>query len=147
MRYFLNFYLFILVALDLHSYTWAFSSCGKPGLLSSCGVHASHCSGYLCCRAQAWGHMGSVVAALGLQSTGSIVVPYGLSGSVARGIFPDQYRTHISCIGRHILYYWATRETPWWGIFNVYMETERANEQDTRLPVTKDSVDIWCKNK
>ena len=35
-----------------------FSSCGKWGLLSSCGVRASHCSGFSCCRARALGHTG-----------------------------------------------------------------------------------------
>ena len=30
-----------------------FSSCGKQGLLSSCGARASHCSGFSGCRAQA----------------------------------------------------------------------------------------------
>ena len=51
------------------------------------------------------GTRASAVVALGLQSTGSVVVPHGLSCSVACGIFPDQYQTHISCIGRQILYY------------------------------------------
>ena len=32
---------------------WAFSSCGKWGLLSSCSVWASHCSDFSCCGAQA----------------------------------------------------------------------------------------------
>ena len=27
----------------------AFSSCGEQGLLSSCGMRASHCSGFSCC--------------------------------------------------------------------------------------------------
>ena len=30
----------------------AFSSCSKGELLFSCGVRASHCSGFFCCRAQ-----------------------------------------------------------------------------------------------
>ena len=33
----------------------AFSSCGKWGLLPSCGGQASHCGGSLCCGAQALG--------------------------------------------------------------------------------------------
>ena len=35
-----------------------FSRYEKQGLLSSCGVRASHCSGFSCCRAQALGHAG-----------------------------------------------------------------------------------------
>ena len=35
-------------------------------------------------------HAGSVVVVCGLQSTGSVVVAHGLSGSAAHGIFPDQ---------------------------------------------------------
>ena len=33
-----------------------FSSCSKQGLLSSCGVQASHCGGFSCCRAWTPGH-------------------------------------------------------------------------------------------
>ena len=35
-----------------------FSSCGKVGLLSSCGERASHCGGFSCYWAQALGHLG-----------------------------------------------------------------------------------------
>ena len=35
-----------------------FSRCGEWGLLSSCGVLASHCGGFSFCGAQALGHMG-----------------------------------------------------------------------------------------
>ena len=38
--------------------TWAFSSCGKWGLLPSCSVQASHCSGFSCGRAWALGCAG-----------------------------------------------------------------------------------------
>ena len=44
------------------------------GLLSSCSGQASHCSGFPCCGAQALGHIGSVVAAPRLWSTGLVVV-------------------------------------------------------------------------
>ena len=50
-------YLF-LAALGLHCYTRALSSCGEWGLTSSCGVWASHCSGFSCCGAWALGHVG-----------------------------------------------------------------------------------------
>ena len=42
-----------MAALGLCCCAWAFSSCGKWGLLSSCDVLASHCSGFSYCRAQA----------------------------------------------------------------------------------------------
>ena len=50
------FYLF-LAALGLCCCAWAFSSCG---------VRASHCSGFSCCGAQALGVRASVVVARGL---------------------------------------------------------------------------------
>ena len=48
--FFLNFLL--LAILDFHSCMWAFSSCGKQRLLSSCGVQASHCGGFSYCGAE-----------------------------------------------------------------------------------------------
>ena len=63
-------------------------SCREQGLLSSCGVPASHRSGFSYCGAQALGHVGSVALTPRLQSTGSTVVV--LYCSVARGILLDQ---------------------------------------------------------
>ena len=71
----------------------------QTGLLSSCGVRASHCGGFSCWGAQAlgcvglssWGHMGLVA----LQHVGS---------SRTR----DQ--THVPCIGRQILIHSTTRK-------------------------------------
>ena len=54
-----------------------FSSCSEQGLLSSCGVRASHFDGFSCCRAQALGTWASVVV-------------HGLSYSIACEIFTDQ---------------------------------------------------------
>ena len=54
-----------------------FSRCWEWGLLSSCGVQASHCGSISCCRAWALG-------------TGLIVVAPGLCCSMACGIFPAQ---------------------------------------------------------
>ena len=77
----------------------------REGTTLCCGARASHCGGFSCCGAWALGtrasvvvarglqqlwHSGSVVAARGLQSTGSVVVAHGLSCSTACGIFPDQ---------------------------------------------------------
>ena len=50
--------IFILTALGLCCCVQDFSSCGERGLLSSCGVWASHSSGFSSCRAQALGHTG-----------------------------------------------------------------------------------------
>ena len=92
---------FFLAALGLHCCTWAFSSCerGYAGeCMLLCSAWASHGSGFSYCRALAWGTWGLLVAA------------QGLSCSITCGIFLDQDRTHVSCIGRWILYHWATRE-------------------------------------
>ena len=68
----------ILAALGLHCCTQAFSSYGKRGLSSSCSAWASHCGVFSCCRAQALGHVGLVVAV------------HRLSCSLACGIFLEQ---------------------------------------------------------
>ena len=65
-----------------------FSSYGKRGLLSSCGARASHYGGFSCCGAQAQE----------LWHTCLVVLQY-VGSSQTR----DQ--THISCIGRQILYH------------------------------------------
>ena len=65
-------YLF-LAALGLRCCARAFSRCDKKGLLSSCGALASHCGVVSCFRARVLGRVGSVVAAPGLQTTGSVV--------------------------------------------------------------------------
>ena len=49
-------FFFFLIALDLHCCAWCFSSCGEQGLLSTCGVQASHWGGFSYCRAQALEH-------------------------------------------------------------------------------------------
>ena len=50
-------YLFFAV-LGLQYCLWTFSSCSEQGLLSSCGVQASCCSGFSCCGAQPLGYVG-----------------------------------------------------------------------------------------
>ena len=69
-HYFSNCILFILllcfVSLGLCCCMWVFSSCREQGLLSSCSVWASHCSGFSC-----------ETPALGAQA--SVVVKHGLS--------------------------------------------------------------------
>ena len=89
-------YLFMAV-LGLCCCTWAFSSCGKQGLLfiAVCGLLivvaslvAEH--GLQTHELQQLWHTGSAVVAHELQSTGSVVVAHRLSCFAACGIFPDQ---------------------------------------------------------
>ena len=69
-----------------------FSSCDRRGPFSSCTV------GLLLVAS-------SLVEAPELQSSGSVAVLHELSCSTAHGIFPDQDRTHVSCVGRQILHH------------------------------------------
>ena len=76
----------------------AFSSCGKQGLLfvvvhgpitavaSPAAEHGPQ---------QLW-HLGPIVVARGLQSTGSVVVAHEFGCSMACGIFPDQGSNPLS---------------------------------------------------
>ena len=87
------------------------SSCRKQGLLSSCGVWAAHCSGF------------------SLQRTSSGACSFRRSGSQAPAQAQQLWcmgfaalrhvgsswtgdRTHVSCVGRRILYRRAPREKP-----------------------------------
>ena len=90
------------------------------GLLSGCGAWASHFIDFSCCRrstgSRAHGlqelrQLDSVVAAPGLQSTGSVVVMHRPSCSVACGVLSGQGTDRVSCIGRHILRFF-TPEPP-----------------------------------
>ena len=67
-------------------------------LLCSCGVWASRCSGFSRCRAGALGEWTSVVAALGLQSTGSKITR-GLVAPWHVGSLQVRDGTLVSCIG------------------------------------------------
>ena len=71
----------LLALLGLRCCVEAFSSCSELGLLSHCGVRASHYGRFSCCRALALEHW--------LWSTGSVVV-HGLSCFSACRIFLDQ---------------------------------------------------------
>ena len=79
---------------------WAFSSCSEQGPLFSCGVWASHCSGF------SLKSMDSGTQALAAAHR-------GVSCPVACGILPDQGSNpcpHFT--GRWILNPWATGEIP-----------------------------------
>ena len=99
--FFLQIYLLIylfLSAMGLHCCVWAFSSCGKRGLLSSCSMWTSHCYGFSCWEAQA------------LSVWASVDVAHGLSCPTHVGSSWTRDRTRVPCIGRRILNHWATRE-------------------------------------
>ena len=111
--FFLQIYLFylFLAALGLCCCALAFSGCGERGLLflavrgflivvASLAEHGLR---------QLW-HLGSVVVANGLQSTGSLAVAHGLSCSAACGIFRGSNR--VPYTGRRILNHCDTREAP-----------------------------------
>ena len=102
-------YLFIAV-LGLHCCV-GFSPVQRAGgLRSSCSAKVSHCGGFPC-GAQAWWHLGSVVAVPGLQRTGSIVVVHGLSCFMATRDLPSKEIKPISpALAGGFLYHWATRE-------------------------------------
>ena len=89
-----------------------FSSCSKRGLLPSCSPRASHHRGLFCWGAQDLGHVGSIVVAVRLQSTDSVLVEGRLSCSEAHGIFTDQ-GSNQPMFPRprgQILYHWTTSE-------------------------------------
>ena len=111
-----------------------FSSCGKQGLLSGCGLQAPRCGGLSFCRAQALGTRASAVAALGHSSCGEWTQMQalehvgfsscswrrkskaqeswcpGLGATQQVGSSQTKDRTHVLCIGRRILNHWVTRE-------------------------------------
>ena len=62
------------------------------GLPCCVGLSLAAVQGLLIAGASPWalGHLGSVVVAPGLQSSGSVVVAHGISCSMACGTFPDQ---------------------------------------------------------
>ena len=87
---FLNVYLFIFGCAGSLVLCVGFLQLWKWGLLSSCGVLASHCSVVSCCRTQVLGAWTSVVVARRLQSVGSVNCGTGAQLPAACGIFPDQ---------------------------------------------------------
>ena len=69
----------------------AFSNYGEQGLLSSCGVWASHCSGFSHHGVLALGpHHWAQALGVRVPTTGSAVVVHGLSCSTSCAIFLDQ---------------------------------------------------------
>ena len=91
-------------------------SCGEQGLLSS--ARASHCGGFSC-GAWALGQSGfssfsRYLPLAGSRATGSVVVAHRFSCSVAYRSSWIRELTPVPCMGRQILYHWATREAQLW---------------------------------
>ena len=118
------FHLLFLAALGLGALCRLFSDCSEWGILSSCGVWASRCSGFSC-EAQA-------LECMGFSSCGSRALAHRLSSGgaqtglvVPRHVWSSRIRdwTWVSCIGRQILYHWATREASSSGFcMNIYFQ-------------------------
>jgi len=79
-------YLFIILVPCLRCCTRAFSSCGKQGLLSSCGARSSHCGGFSCCGAWTLGYpRAPVVTVTGLSSCNNQTLVHRLNSCGAQG--------------------------------------------------------------
>ena len=86
-------------------------------LLSSHCVQASHCNGFLCCRARALGHMGSVLWLQGSRVWAQQLWLMGLAALHRVGSSWIRDRTRVSCTGSGF----STTEPPGkpcWYIFN-----------------------------
>ena len=72
---------------------------------SSCSAQASQCDGFSCCRAQALGHMGSVVVAPSSIAQAQELWRMGVVALWHVGFSRIRNQTTVSCIGRRILYH------------------------------------------
>ena len=96
------------------------SSCRKRALLSSSSACASHCGGFSCCQARLQRAWSSAVVARGLSSCSSQALEHrlnscGVWAPVLCSVWESSLIrdwTRVSCIGRQILYHWATRKAP-----------------------------------
>ena len=101
-------YLFLAVlGLLLHRLS---SGCSEWGLLSRCRAWASHWGGFSCCGAQAAGLQASVLWPPGSGAQTQQLWCLGLAVLWHVGSSWTRDWTHVTCIGRQILYHWATRE-------------------------------------
>ena len=108
-------YLF-LIALGLHCFVWAFSSFREWGPLILIALASP------VVELRLWVVQASVVMLGELSSCSSQVwgQKLGYPGLVAPkhvGSSRTRDQTCVSCVGRQILYRWATREALWWNSF------------------------------
>ena len=128
-------FFFFLVVLGLRCYKWAFSRCGKWGLLSRCVVGASYCSGFSCWWTKA------------LKGVGSVVAAHRLTCSMAYVIFLDQ-GSNPCVLHWQVDYYPLCHErSPRWGTLMpqsiaAYPRTLRSSELVPKLWVM-DQVGNW----
>ena len=102
---FYNFYVLIYGCAGSSLLCGLFSSCGKRDLLSSCNAQASYGVASLVVEHGLWGVWASVAETQGLSCCSSPTLEHWRSScSVACGIFGIRAQTHVSCIGRRILY-------------------------------------------
>ena len=87
----------------------AFSGWGELELLSSCGVQASHYSGF-CCRAQVLGAQQLTV--MGSRAWAQLLWPRALVTPRHVGSSHTRDLNCVLCIDRWILNHWTTREAP-----------------------------------
>ena len=78
------FYLFIFGCVGSSLLRAGFLQLRRAGATLRCGVWASHCGGFSCCRAQSLGVRASVVVACGLSSCGSRALECRLSSCGAQ---------------------------------------------------------------
>ena len=110
-KHFAYIHLFLFIYLFFHLFIyfwlcWVFVSVqGLSLVVASGGPSSSRCAGF----SLSWPLL---LQSTGSRCAGSVVVAHGPSCSAACGIFPDQARTRVPCIGRQTLNHCATRETP-----------------------------------
>ena len=116
-----NFIYLFLTALSLHRCTGlsfvvesgGYSLVALPRFLTAMASLAVEHGAQRYTALSNWGAWASVVVAHGLSSCGSqpgsITVACGPMWHVRSSMIRD--RTHVSCVGRWVLYHWATRET------------------------------------
>ena len=131
-----------MAVLGLCCCTQSFSSCGKWGLLSRCGVQASHCIGFSVAE-----HGLQACGLQQLQHVGSIVVAHRLSCPWHEGSSSTRDQTCLPSIGRRILNHWTTREAltqciltknvlKAHTVFRNFTALGRSNTGDTKMYLT-----------
>ena len=93
---------------------WVFVAARGLSLVAASGGYSSlQCAGFsLQWLLLLWGMGSRRVGFSSCSTQDSVVVAHVLSCSAACGIFQDQDRTRVPCIGRRILNHCATREVP-----------------------------------
>ena len=115
---FFKIYLLIFGCAGSSLLCWLFSSWRDQGLLSSCCVQASHCSGFSCRRAQALGCTGFSACGTwarwlwlpGFRAQAQHLWHTGLAAPWHVGSSQIRDPTGVTCITKQILNHWTTRK-------------------------------------